>query len=86
MATATKPVDLPVERMFTLFDAAQLTGAEIVLWEEESPGAEYAARLWASPKAEMHIDVRTHIDLDIHALRVVRHGKTFITVYREVLS
>jgi ribosomal protein L32 len=47
----TKPDGDTVTKLLALFDAAfAIPHAELVLFEEDTPGAEYAARLWASPK------------------------------------
>lgn len=71
-----------VERLLNLFDASILVDGEVVLWEDKSPGAEYAARLWASTKPGMSVEVVDHKDLDMQVTRILQRGQTCILVYR----
>lgn len=75
-----------VAKLLALFDAAFLIAdVNLALFEEEAPGAEYAARLWASAKG-LRVEVRTN-DVDHHrnpfeVVHIRRGFKTLISIHR----
>lgn len=75
-----------VPTLLSLFDSlAKLERADVALFEEDVPGAEYAARLWASSKPGVSIKVaRNDIGdgMPFEVVRVVRGHQTLITIHR----
>jgi len=71
-----------IDQLFGLFDAMAPLSAEVTLWEEDNPGADYAARLWASSKPGYSVLDVHHDAMKLHVTRICKDGCTRILVYR----
>jgi hypothetical protein len=75
-----------VSKLIGLFDAADCVECDVTLFEHESPGAEYAARLWASTR-NYRIEISTQLGDDdkipFQVVYVLKGARTLIRIHRK---
>ena len=76
-----------ITTLLTLFDATSLVrGAQLAIFESNTPGAEYALRLWASARAHK-LEVREYPQNEKHtAFAVIACDVAGICVHRGAMS
>lgn len=82
MVAVAKPA---VDPLIALFDAADRFVTMVTLFEDLTPGAEYAVRLWASTRPNVSIRVASYVNADGSTFEVVHVDKgyqTFISIHR----
>jgi hypothetical protein len=85
--TLARGHQVPIERLLNLFDALNVVDAEVVIFEEDIPGAEYAARLWASSRPVITLEVDNIEGTSAQVVNLRKGHRRFISIHRaEVTS